>query len=196
MKVYLASTSVYRKNLLQQYLGLEVATVAPVFDEEDYKQKHPHLTAKQLSTQLSRGKGESIRSEALPNELIISGDQVCYSPPKTIWDKPHTVERAKQTLKSLQGSTHYLATSITIFYQNKVWEHQDVTALTMHSLSDEEITKYIEDVSPLDCAGSYKIEDRGLWLFSQIETEDFTSIQGIPLLYLANFLRTHFRKLS
>ena len=37
---------------------------------------------------------------------------------------------------------------------------------------------------PLDCAGSYKIESRGIALFEIIESADQTAITGMPLIAL------------
>jgi septum formation protein len=43
---------------------------------------------------------------------------------------------------------------------------------------------------PLDCAGSYKIEARGITLVERIEGADFTAITGLPLIALTSTLRT------
>ena len=48
---------------------------------------------------------------------------------------------------------------------------------------------YIERWQPLDCVGSYRIEDPGIKLFERIEGEDFTGIIGLPLLAVARLLR-------
>ncbi|MFN9067927.1 MAG: Maf family protein, partial [Bdellovibrionales bacterium] len=59
------------------------------------------------------------------------------------------------------------------------------------SLSPLEIENYVNLDSPLDCAGSYKIEKNGHGLFSQIETQDFSAIMGLPLLTLSKILQTY-----
>jgi septum formation protein len=41
----------------------------------------------------------------------------------------------------------------------------------------------------VDCAGSYKIEGRGIVLFERIESEDQTAITGLPLIALTTILR-------
>jgi predicted house-cleaning NTP pyrophosphatase (Maf/HAM1 superfamily) len=42
---------------------------------------------------------------------------------------------------------------------------------------------------PLDCAGSYKVETLGISLFESISGQDFTAIEGLPLMRVAALLR-------
>jgi septum formation protein len=42
---------------------------------------------------------------------------------------------------------------------------------------------------PLDCAGSYKLEARGIVLFDRIESDDHTAITGLPMIALVSILR-------
>ncbi len=59
----------------------------------------------------------------------------------------------------------------------------------MRNLNDQEIENYIREDNPVDCAGSYKLEKKGIALFEQIECTDFSAIQGIPLIQLTTELR-------
>jgi septum formation protein len=43
--------------------------------------------------------------------------------------------------------------------------------------------------NPIDTCGSYKIEEHGLILFESIDCNDFSSIQGLPLIWLSNCLK-------
>jgi len=63
-------------------------------------------------------------------------------------------------------------------------------ALTMRRFSDEFLTEYIaaEGDTVLGSVGAYRIEDRGVQLFSRIEGDHF-AILGLPLLELLEFLR-------
>ena len=51
------------------------------------------------------------------------------------------------------------------------------------------IEKYVNLDQPLGCAGGYKIEQKGLHLFREIQTNDYSSIVGLPLLSLVSILR-------
>lgn len=70
-----------------------------------------------------------------------------------------------------------------------VLEHVDIQVLHMRSLTRAELERYVSADQPLDCAGSYKIEARGIALFERIEGADFTAIMGLPLVALTSTLR-------
>ena len=60
--------------------------------------------------------------------------------------------------------------------------------MTMRQLDREAITRYVERDKPIDCAGSYKIEEAGISLFDNIETTDHSAIVGLPLIGLVTYL--------
>ena len=41
---------------------------------------------------------------------------------------------------------------------------------------------------PLDCAGSYKLEEGGIQLFESMEGDDYTAIIGLPLTRVMSML--------
>ena len=59
----------------------------------------------------------------------------------------------------------------------------------MRDFSRAEAEAYVRDALPLDSAGGYRIEDRGILLFERIASVDFTGIIGLPLLSTAGLLR-------
>ncbi|MDH4468260.1 MAG: Maf family protein [Bacteriovoracaceae bacterium] len=188
-KIILASTSTYRKKLIEEGLGIRLVAKGPHFNEEEYKleEKSKKLNPYKLSQTLSYLKGKSV-AEKDRNNIVISGDQVCYGLGK-IWDKPLTREKAIDCLSQLQGNSHELITTISLFFEGEVLEHQNITALTMVPLHLEDINNYINFANPLDCAGAYKIEVGGMSLFSKIESNDFSAIQGVPLLFVRSVLQ-------
>lgn len=183
-QLILASTSPYRKQLLESR-GLSFRAIAPLCNEDELKL--PHLSASQLTLHLAKAKAESL-TEVNPQAMIIGCDQVLEFKNK-IYGKPNTKERALEQLLELQGQCHQLVTSIYIHSPIKTFSHTEVVSLKMHPWSTEELEKYIELDQPLDCAGSYKLEKRGLILFERISADDYESIIGIPLISLFNFLK-------
>jgi septum formation protein len=61
----------------------------------------------------------------------------------------------------------------------------------MRNFSDEWLRSYLaaEGAGLADSVGGYKIEERGIQLFSRIEG-DYFAILGLPLLPLLDFLRS------
>jgi septum formation protein len=54
----------------------------------------------------------------------------------------------------------------------------------MRALDAASIARYVAADRPLDCAGSYKLEARGIALFERLECADHTAIVGLPLVAL------------
>ena len=59
----------------------------------------------------------------------------------------------------------------------------------MRPFTRQEAATYVERHHPVDCAGSYRIEDAGIKLFARIESHDFTGIIGLPLMATCALLR-------
>jgi septum formation protein len=55
-------------------------------------------------------------------------------------------------------------------------------------LSAAKIEAYLRREQPYDCAGSAKAEGLGIALIASIETEDPTSLIGLPLIALTGLL--------
>ncbi|MBS0202837.1 MAG: septum formation protein Maf [Planctomycetes bacterium] len=186
MGLVLASTSPYRKQLLDR-LGIPFTQLAPRCDEAALK-GIPYPGPAGLARHLAREKAVSLLREC-PGDTIIGGDQVAEIDGQ-ILEKPGTVAKAIDQLTVLSGRTHVLATAIAVCVNGDVRTHVDLTRLTMRSLNRDSIARYVEADLPLDCAGSYKLESRGISLFERIETTDHTAIIGMPLIMLTSMLRS------
>ncbi|MCB0411427.1 MAG: septum formation protein Maf [Bdellovibrionales bacterium] len=178
MELILASTSPYRKAQLEN-LNLDFEAHRPLFDEEKFKLDNS-ITPFEMSDLLAQKKAESLRSK-FPQALILGCDQIALLD-NEILNKPRTEEGAIDQLTKLSGKTHQLITSMFISGPKKSRSHRDITSLSMYKLTAQQIADYVKTDQPLNCAGSYKIEKCGIALFSRIESEDFTAIQGLPLL--------------
>ena len=119
---------------------------------------------------------------------MIGCDQVAVLDNQLL-DKPGTVDGATAQLRQLRGREHRLITAVTILHSDGMIEFADVTRLQMRTLTDGEISRYVQSEQPLDCAGSYKIEGLGITLFERIDSHDQTAIIGLPLIQLSNELR-------
>ncbi|MFN7906228.1 MAG: Maf family protein [Pseudobdellovibrionaceae bacterium] len=186
--IVLASQSPYRKELLKK-LDLSFTQEKPLVDEDALKQQNSKLSPRNLCQLLGRVKGLKVHElRKAPSQITISGDQL-VSFQGQILGKTADRETAHQQLRILSGQTHELLTSIYVFSFDDVYEILNVTKLTMYNLTSEQIERYLDLDAPFDCAGTYKIEQHGISLFSEIVTEDFTAIQGIPLLGVHSILK-------
>lgn len=183
MNIVLASTSPYRKALLNQ-AGIAVETCNPLVDESQAKAQimDPKILAETLAQLKARSGFQQTNAD-----LVIGSDQVACLGDR-IFDKPGSPERAVETLQSLQGQTHQLITSVCLTCPNGDFVWSNITSLTMRHLTHEQIIDYVKTDAPIDCAGAYKLEKAGIRLFKDIQSTDFTAIQGLPMIELCDRL--------
>ena len=179
----LASTSPYRRALLSR-LGLPFRCRSPVCDEAALQVRLADPVV--LAETLAREKAESV-ARVEPGSVVIGGDQVVDCEGR-ILGKPGTFERAVDQLSRLQGRAHRLVTAMAVWSEGRMIRHTDLTTLVMRPLTRAAIERYVTADQPLDCAGAYKLESRGIALFERIETEDHTAVTGLPLVALASIL--------
>lgn len=183
--IVLASTSKYRGALMAQ-LGYPFTQSAPGVNEDDYKNEG--LAPKELAAKLANLKAQSVFQKH-PNSCVIGSDQVCTLG-NLILDKPGSAENAIMQLQKMQGKSHKLITAVSILAPTNTFHFINETILHMRELTLSEISDYVKHDSPLDCAGSYKLESLGIKLFHKIEMEDQTAIIGLPLIEVTNKLLT------
>lgn len=187
----LASTSPYRGELLRR-LEVPFDVAPPEFDERTMDHKLGEFGVREFACMLANAKARSLAAR-YPGRWILGADQlaVVSEDPPQVLHKPGTEERALETLMRLRGRTHLLVTGVVLIEADtdRAFEALDVHHLTMRSFSREEASAYVRNYKPLNCAGSYRIEDAGIKLFESVQGEDFTGIIGLPLLATARLLR-------
>ena len=193
MQLILASTSPYRKSQLSKF-GIPFLCEKPEVNEETLKTEllNHKISPLRIAVQLSEAKARSVamKYSSASDRLIISGDQLVEFESE-ILGKPLNSENARRQLHKLNSKSHKLITCISLLKADQVLTHTEIAELKMNRLSENEIDRYLNIDSPYDCAGSYKIESYGIALFESIKTADFTSIQGLPMLWLAQKLREY-----
>ncbi len=180
----LASESTYRRALLDR-LALPYRAIAHRCDERAFLADDSlEATALALATE----KAKSLEDTHAAS-FIIGSDQIAEVDGEVL-HKPGNRENAIGQLSRLAGREHRLLTALALrFPDGRVATALDVHVMHMRPLCPNEIERYIDMDSPLDCCGSYKIERLGISLFERIEGSDFTAIMGMPLLALTTMLR-------
>lgn len=187
----LASTSQYRRELLAR-LEVPFITAAPDFDERAEDLRFGELGAQAFALHLARGKAGSLQA-VHPDGWILAADQlaVVHGPPDELLHKPGSEDQAVAQLMRLSGRTFSLVTGVVLLdaRSGDAGTAIDVQSLTMRAYLEPEAAAYVARHRPLDCAGSFRIEDPGIKLFQRIDSADFTGIIGLPLLAVARLLR-------
>ena len=182
-QLVLASTSLYRKELLQR-LGVPFITAAPDLDESALTGE----TAAQTSERLAIAKAQ-VLADQFPNSLIIGSDQVALLNGEQL-GKPGNHERAVRQLAAMRGHTIDFHTALCLFNTatGRTQSYVDVTRVTMRNYSDAQIESYLQREQPYNCAGSAKTEGLGVVMIAAIEGRDPAAIIGLPLIELITML--------
>jgi septum formation protein len=181
--IILASQSKYRAEQLKDY-GLSFTQVKPLVDEDELKTKFLSLSPADLCQRLAKEKALSV-AKLNPDSIVIGSDQLVEFNGK-ILGKPGTIENNIKQLQMLSGQAHNILTAVHVYYNGKDSFEMINATLTLRDLTFDEIKSYVAFENAIDCAGGYKIESRGISLMKTIDTADFTSIKGLPLLALTN----------
>lgn len=178
----LASSSRYRRELLDR-LGLNYVCVSPDVDESVL----PEETPLDVCRRLARAKALAV-AQAHPGSVVIGSDQVCDLDGVAL-GKPHTFEKAVEQLERMQSRRLVFHTAVCVVGADGTMEETvSDTIITMRPLSRETIEDYVRREEPYDCAGSAKIEKLGIALMQSVESDDPTSLIGLPLMRLTSML--------
>lgn len=184
MKLVLASTSRYRRTLLERF-ALPFETVRPDTDETPLAGETPPQTANRLAEAKARAV-----AAGLPDALIIGSDQVAHRGGE-VFGKPGSRANAIAQLQRMRGETIVFHTALALLNtrSGRLQSTSVPTEVRFRMLSDEEIERYVDKEQPFDCAGSAKSEALGITLLEYLRGDDPTALIGLPLIALANLLR-------
>ncbi|MCM1268829.1 MAG: Maf family protein [Bacteroidales bacterium] len=182
MKMYLASGSPRRKELLRQ-VGLDF-TVMPSDVEEVITKEKPDEVVEELSAQKAADVCEKLCAAGEEDFVAIGADTVVSVRGK-ILGKPADKADAVRMLKELQGKSHQVYTGVTLIWKERGEQPRQITFsectdVTMYAMSDEEIAAYVDSGEPMDKAGAYAIQ--GLCAaYIQGIRGDYNNVVGLPV---------------
>jgi septum formation protein len=188
--IILASKSKVRKDILKNY-GINCEVYPSNVDEDIVKisltkeKASPEIISKNLA-ELKANKV----SNKFPNELVIGADSVIDLDGKVI-SKPENRSQALDILKSLNGKTHTLISSVCISMGGSmIWNFSDKAELVMKKFSITELEEYLSKISDeaLYAYNVYQIEGLGKSLFSEINGDSDT-IMGLPVKKIKEYLK-------
>jgi septum formation protein len=166
--------------------GVEFEIIRPNVDESDIKSK---LCGPDVAAELAAAKALSVSPER-PDDWVIGSDSVVSVAGRS-FDKPNGRDEAVEHLRFFSGKSMILSSAVALVGNGKLdWGHVATATLHVRELSDEFIETYLDAEWP-DVGytvGVFRMEARGVQLFSSIEGDYFT-ILGMPLIPLLGALR-------
>lgn len=180
----LASSSQYRRKLLSR-LQLPFESHSPDIDESPKSGESPEDMVKRLSEEKARALARQYN-----NHFIIGSDQVAVLGANVL-TKPGGFDAAFEQLNSQSGKRVLFLTGLALLNTNTNIIQVDMitTEVAFRQLTNQEITDYLNQDEPYDCAGSFKSEGLGITLFEGIYGTDPTALVGLPLIRLGEMLR-------
>ncbi|MEY3202417.1 MAG: hypothetical protein RIR70_1967 [Pseudomonadota bacterium] len=188
MKIILASTSPYRRELLARLTDL-FSTCRPEVDEALLPGEEPAARALRLAA----AKAQAVAADH-PDSLVIGSDQVAWRPTSEgfeIFRKPGSAARAIDQLMTMRGKSVFFHTAVCLLNTSTGHTQRDhvTTEVRFRDLSEAEITRYVAREKPVDCAGAAKVESLGISLLEYVRDDDPTALIGLPLIKLSAMLR-------
>ena len=181
-KLILASTSVYRRELLER-LRIPFEVISPKVDESPL----PGESTLELALRLAKAKASAVAKDH-PEAWVIGSDQVADLCGATI-GKPGNFERAMAQLQLMRGASVTFHTALCLMNGDEETTMSVPTQVTFRKLSDEILEAYLHAEEPYDCAGSAKSEGLGISLLESIQSNDPSALIGLPLIALSGLLR-------
>ena len=191
MKIILASKSGVRKEILEKN-NFDCTVIPSSVDEDQVKDSLLAVGADPTLISKNLAELKSIKvSNKNQDQLVLGADSV-VSLNDEIINKPNSREEALAILKKLNGSKHYLISSVCISKNGAmIWNYTDSSELVMKNMTDKELEEYLAKIKTetLLAYGVYQIEAGGLELFSSVEG-DRDSIMGLPIKQIINYIKT------
>ena len=183
MKIILASSSSYRKSLLQALIP-NLECISPQIDESQKANEIPSEYVSRLALEKARSIAQ------LHDKALVIGSDQCGELNKNIITKPNNPDEAFDQLSRASGNSVKFYTGLCLFNADKN-THQliyDTYEVKFRTLTRQQIRAYLEKDQPYDCAGSFKSEGLGITLFESMQGNDPNTLIGLPLIELVSML--------
>lgn len=198
LRMVLASGSPRRSELLR-LAGFKVVVMPTHLNER----RQPGESAKKLVTRLAFEKANwvALKLGKSPQRTIILGADTLVLPASKsgdlIFGKPRNEKHAYQMLRRLAGKFHTVLTGVCVLevLHAKIIKRADLrvkSIVQMRNFSSDQILRYVRTQEPMDKAGAYAAQGKGMALIQSIRGS-YTNVVGIPLCQLILLLEDQFQ---
>jgi septum formation protein len=179
-RVVLASQSPRRRELLT-LVGIP-HTVRPADIDESIL---PGEQPRDHCERLAREKAAAVaRTE--PDALVVGSDTIVVVDGDVLGkprDEPHAIEM----LGRLSGRSHVVMTAVAVRWRGRERSAVEEVGVTFHTLSADDIRRYVATGEPMDKAGAYGIQGYGATIVRRVDG-DYFAVMGLPLQRLVRVM--------
>ena len=184
MKPLILASASPRRLEICELLGLDV-TVVPAAAEP---KADPALSVEQAILQVAKGKAQDVAAQ-VPDHPVLGADTAVVVDGE-ILGKPHSTDHAKEMLRRLSGRRHQVVTGVWLCDGDRSEGFADTATVTFGVMTEEEIDAYVASGEPMDKAGAYAIQGKGMRFITGI-CGDFYTVMGLPSGRLYRLLKQH-----
>ena len=172
MKIYLASKSPRRRELLEQ-IGVEFEVIDVEIDESWDGKELPEDYVRRVALEKARA-GKKLKDDlpvlAADTAVVLDGH---------ILGKAETKDEAIAMLERLSGKTHEVLSAVTVISKQ---EHSrfNISKVTFKDLDRQEIEDYCNSEEPIGKAGGYAIQGKAAVFIERLEGS-YSGVMGLPL---------------
>lgn len=184
-KIILASQSPRRKQLLQwaevPFVVIPANTDEIIPNNTPFSEVPIHIAREKAQFVQNRIKeqaeGRSIQDANLPvlaaDTIVVLGDEII--------GKPENRRHAIEILTKLSGNIHQVITGVVVLHGDSEISFSDITDVSFHELTKEQITFYVDTYEPYDKAGAYAIQEWIGVIGIKCINGDFYNVMGLPV---------------
>ena len=194
----LASASKSRKNILKNS-EIKFIQISSSFDESTIKERNVSNLVLELSFAKAKKVFEKVSFDYKEYQfksasLEILGCDSVFEYNGKIFGKPTSIEEANERWLRMSGGFGCLHTGHTLLFcefnrkenkiiLNKTVKEVIISKIFFSELQTKEISKYVNTLEPLQCAGGFALEGRGGKFIEKIDG-CFSNVMGLSLPWL------------
>ena len=198
-KIYLASASPRRSELLTQIQAGHIQLIVPPAAGEDeprqsdesplsYVQRTASDKADRCIEWMHTAHGPQTDAVPLDQSLYILTADTTVALGDLILGKPADQQDAKKILSLLSNRTHLVHTAVVLAKGQERLTTLSTTKVSFAELSLQDIDQYIASQEPFGKAGAYGIQGMAAKFIYQIEGS-YSGVMGLPLFETAQLLK-------
>ncbi len=185
MKIYLASKSPRRKELLKQ-MEIDFEVISLDTPEIVAVNESPAAYSKRITREKLEAAWDKIMEQNLPLLPVLCADTEVILD-NIILGKPENELDAFNMLKRYSERTHEVITSVGIIYRDYLTVNMSKTLVTFSKMNDQDINHYLASGNYQDKSGGYGIQSYIGQFITKIEG-CFYSVMGLPLSMVRSML--------
>lgn len=143
------------------------------------------LSPEQAALRVARAKAEAVAAQH-PDRVVIGADTSVWIGSEVL-GKPTDEADAAAMLQRLQGRAHRVITAVWVCAPGGADGFADAAEVVFYPMTEAEIASYIATGEPMDKAGAYGVQGRGMRYIREIHG-DFYTVMGLSGAKLSRFL--------